>query len=209
MLRNKRLYAMISFLMAVVLLASGFCQFYNAVPLKASGTDDSTQVSAFTPGEEIISERTETSKKYYLGDNSYALDVSLSAIHYKDNYQDKSEQWKDIDLIFDDQNSITKAPYELTVDTGNYSITVKDKKTGQITSLKLIRVGDKDIKDIKNNASISKGKVQWADVATDLDLAITPDNTQVNFDWIVKSENAPHEVEFEIKDGGIPIIYKG
>ena len=44
---------------------------------------------------------------------------------------------------------------------------------------------------------------------TDLDLSVTADNTSVTFDWIVKSENAPHEVQFELNDGGIPIVYKG
>jgi hypothetical protein len=62
---------------------------------------------------------------------------------------------------------------------------------------------------VKSTAVLSKGKVQWADVATDLDLAITADNERVSFDWIVKSENAPHEVTFEIQDGGIPVVYKG
>jgi hypothetical protein len=78
-----------------------------------------------------------------------------------------------------------------------------------VTTLKLTKVGDKDAKDIKQAAKVSKGKVQWNDVATDLDLAIVADNTQVNFDWTVKSENAPHQVEFEIKDGGIPIVFRG
>ena len=74
---------------------------------------------------------------------------------------------------------------------------VKDKKTGQVTTLRLTRVGDKDIKEIKTTASISKGKIQWNDVATGLDLAINAGNTRINFDWIIKSENAPHEMEFE------------
>ena len=75
--------------------------------------------------------------------------------------------------------------------------------------MKLDKVGDKNTKDMKKTAKISKGKVQWDDVATDLDLAITAYNTQVSFDWIVKSENAPHNVEFDIQDGGIPVIYGG
>jgi len=104
MLRNKKLSAMISFIMTIVLLATGLCPFYNAVPLEAAGLDNETQVSASTPGEEIISERTESSKTYCLEDGSYAQDIYIGAIHYKDNYADDSEQWKDIDLTFDENN---------------------------------------------------------------------------------------------------------
>ena len=115
---------------------------------------------------------------------------------------------KDV-LTFDQDNRITRAPYELAVDTQNYSITLKDKKTGQISTLRLTRVGDKEIKNIQKPAAISEGKIQWSDVDTDLDLAITADNTRVSFDWIVKSDNAPHEVQFDFQDGGIPVVFKG
>ena len=92
------------------------------------------------------------------------------SIHYKDNYKDDSEQWKDIDLSFDEQNRITKAPYELTVDTDNYSITIKDKKTGQVSSLKLIKIGDKDIRNIgRRPLMYPKGKssgIMWIPIWT-------------------------------------------
>jgi hypothetical protein len=210
MLRNKKLYAMMSFFMAIFFFAAGFCPYPGSVKLKASGPENFVQTIAYLPGEEIINERTEASKTYYIRDGSYAQDISIGAIHYKDNYKDESEQWKDIDLSFDEKNRITKAPYELTIDTENFSIKVKDKITGQVSELKLIKVGDKDIKETnKTAAKVSKGKAQWNEVATDLDLAITAENMRVNFDWIVKSEAAPHEVTFEIEDGGIPINYRG
>ena len=151
MIRNKRLYAMISIFLALILLAGGLFQYPGSIPIRAAGSEDSAQVSADTSGEEIISERTESSKTYYLEDGSYAQ-ISIGAIHYKDNYADDAEQWKDIDLTFDDQNRITQAPYELSVDTENYSITVKDKMTDQVTTLKLIQIGDQDITDINTTA---------------------------------------------------------
>jgi hypothetical protein len=97
----------------------------------------------------------------------------------------------------------------LTVNTDNYSITVKDKKTNRVSTLTLVRAGDKSINDLQGSARISANKVQWDNAATDLDIAITPCNSRVNFDWIVKSQNAPHEVEFTIQDGGIPIVFQG
>lgn len=76
--------------------------------------------------------------------------------------------------------------------------------------MRLTKIGNQGIQQIeKKAATISQGKIQWDDAATDLDLAITAENTKVSFDWVVKSENAPHEVQFEIEDGGIPIIYRG
>jgi hypothetical protein len=213
MIRRKRWFSILSILLTIAVVAGSFYPVSGIVPLEASGPEDSIQASAGMPGEEIISERTENAKKFDLGDGRYALDVSLGAIHYKDNYSDEKEQWKDIDLTFDENNRINKAPYILTVDPDNKSFTVYDKKTGNTSSVKLNKVGDKDIQDMPDlnakNAEISRGKILWSDVDTDLDLSITADNTRVSFDWVVKSEKAPHEVEFEVEDGGILIIYQG
>ena len=210
-LKNKNIQFTISILLIMLIAAVSFRQFQNPVTVKASGTVsiDLGQGLNYTQGQELVSERTENAKKYYLGKDSYALDVSIGAIHYKDNYANPQELWKDIDLNFKD-GKITKAPYILTVNQDEKSFTVQDKKTSQTTTIKLTRVGNKDIKDIGKQAPVqSDGKIQWENVDTDLDLAITAENTRVSFDWIVKSANAPHEVQFEIKDGGIPITYQG
>jgi hypothetical protein len=209
MMRNIRLNPILSVFLALVIVAVGFCQYSGSIPVKASDLEDTAQSSAYQSGDEIVAERTETTKKCYLAENSYGLDISMGAIHYRDNYKNDFEQWKDIDLTFDKNNRITKAPYELTVDTENYAITIKDKKTGQISTLSLIKIGGKEIKNVQKPALISQGKVQWNDVDIDLDLAVTADNTSISFDWIVKSEYAPHQVEFDFQDGGIPVDFKG
>jgi hypothetical protein len=215
--RKKNLLIIASIFLILIIASGSFWQYNNAVSVEASGmvSIDVGQGARYAPGDEIIAERTENSKKYYTGENDYALDASMGTIHYKDNYADDQEQWKDIDLTFEN-NQITKAPYILTVDEKNMSITVYDKKTGQTTSLGLSKIGDREMSEINEISEIreedskqTQGKIQWSDVDTDLDIAITAQNTRVRFDWIVKSENAPHEVEFEIKDGGIPISYQG
>ncbi len=208
---NKKLTLIMSTFLVLVIAASGFRQYHNAVSVEASGvvSININQASDYAPGQEIISERKENSKKFFLSNSSYALDISLGAMHYKDDYSNQQEPWKDIDLTFKD-NQITKAPYILSVNQDARSLTVQDKKTGRVTSLTLSKVGNIDINNItKKAATISPGKIQWTDIATDLDLAITAENTRVRFDWIVKSEKAPHEMEFEIKDGGITITYGG
>jgi hypothetical protein len=212
--KDKKLLKFTSIILVVVIASVVFWQYHNTVSMEASGVvsvdvGPGAQVKA---GDEIIAERTENAKKYYLGDNSYAVEASLSALHYKDNYSDDQEQWKDIDLTFAN-GEITRAPYILTVDGKNKAFTVYDKKTGKTTSIRLNKIGEKDIRDIKDSgkkeSQVSKGKILWSDVAADMDLAITAENTRVNFDWIVKSEDSPHQVEFEIEDGDLPICYQG
>ena len=90
------------------------------------------------------------------------------------------------------------------MNTNDMSFAVADKKTGQTASVKLTRVGGTVAKDMAaSNVTISVGRIQWDNVTSDLDLAISAYNSRVSFDWVVKSEDAPHEVEFEIHDGGI------
>ena len=44
---------------------------------------------------ELIEFRNENAKTYDLGDGKRQLVVSIGAIHYKDNYADFNEVWKD------------------------------------------------------------------------------------------------------------------
>jgi hypothetical protein len=164
--------------------------------------------SLYAPGQEVIEMRQENSKTTYLGkvgkDDKYALDVSMGAIHYKDDYN-SSEQWKDIDLTFEN-GKITKAPYELTVD--GQSITVRDKKTNSIVALTLSEIGTKSI--AKPSYSFSKGKATALNIATDTDLEIVVDNTRVKFTRVLKSSLAPAECKFGLSQSGtgITVDYK-
>lgn len=62
---------------------------------------------------EIVSSRDQTSKVYYLGNNQYATDTYIGAIHYEDEYAD----WQDIDVTYEEADTgnytikFTKAPY--------------------------------------------------------------------------------------------------
>jgi hypothetical protein len=163
----------------------------------------------YAPGQEVIEKRTENSKTTYLGKtgkaDKYAVNISMGAVHYKDNYFDEREQWKDIDLTFVN-GKITKAPYELTVD-GN-SITVRDKKTNSIVALTLSEVGTKSIS--KPNLVFSKGLATAQNIAVDTDLEIVADNTRVRFTRVLKSDKAPAESKFGLAQvgSGIQVNYK-
>ena len=144
---------------------------------------------------EIVSLRRENSKTFALGNARKALNISIGSIHYKDNYADNSEQWKDIDLTWEG-NRITKAPYELTLE-GN-KITVRDKKTGDISTIELLEIGGKSIP--AQTWEHSKGLVR----AFDTDLEIRAGNSRVSFARILKSDTAPKKAKYRVT-GKVPL----
>lgn len=136
-------------------------------------------VSFHKPGEEMVKLRTETSKTYYLGENERGLEISVGAIHYKNNYADPQEQWKDIDLTWEG-NRITKAPYELVLD-GNKA-TLRDKRTDEVSTIELL--------DIK------PAGLEWM---------IIPEFSSVRFQHILSSDKIPFEARFKVT-GSIPFL---
>jgi len=97
--------------------------------------------------QEIVSLRTERNKVYDLGKGKRRISASLGPVHYKDDYSNLAEDWKDIDLTLVD-GKITKAPFELTV--GKDSIIIKDKRTGDTTELIIVEAAGKDFRLGKN-----------------------------------------------------------
>ncbi len=132
---------------------------------------------AQTSKSDIFSMRTETSKTFGLGNGDYRLEVFSGAVHYKDNYNDLSEAWKNIDLIWEG-NKITKAPYELTLD--GKKITVKDKKTGNISTLELLTTTSK------------------------VPFEIIPGNSSISFRSTIDSTELPFQAQFKVI-GSIPL----
>jgi len=84
---------------------------------------------------ELVNQRTENSKTFALGKGKKCLEAHIGAIHYKDDYADPSEVWKDIDLAWQG-NRITKAPYELIQDGQKF--TLRNKKIGEISTIELL-----------------------------------------------------------------------
>ena len=132
--------------------------------------------------QEIPSKRTESGKTYALnGDAKQKKKVFVAQVgvrHYKDDYNSKDEQWKDIDLTWE-KNRITKAPYELTLD--GQKITVKCKKTGEVSTIELLEVKPSGLK--------------WE---------IVPQNTSINFRHILPTGEMSFEAKFRV-EGKIPL----
>jgi hypothetical protein len=148
--------------------------------------------------QELINQRSENTKTYDLGNGTFRQETCIGAIHYKDDYKDNSEQWKEIDLTLVD-GKITKAPYILEI-KGN-EVTVTDKKSGKVSVVELTSIGTKTLTKSELSAVSSKTDIA---IDTDYQLVVAPDS--VRFQRIIKSEKAPLEATFKIS-GDIPISY--
>lgn len=149
---------------------------------------------------ERIDLRTETSTTYQTGKNTYRTEISIAPKYYKNNYNDDKELWKPIDLSFDSNNSITKAPYILNVNTGNMSLSVHNKKTGEDSTIGLIQIGTGQGKDKKNGITPVKntGNITWLDYVSGLDVSIIATSTSVAFSRTIKYPGVATDASFDI-----------
>ncbi len=129
--------------------------------------------------QELPEKRQENSKRFRVDSKTRQLVVSIGAVHYKDDYADQRESWKDIDLTWEG-NKITKAPYELTLD--GKKITIKDKKSGEVSTIELL-----DSKPVG---------LKWE---------IVPEHTRVSFRHTLSPDKVPFEARFKIV-GNIPFL---
>lgn len=153
-------------------------------------------------GAEVISKRSENSKTYYLGKNEkgldrFSLEISMGVVHYKDNYNNEYEEWKNIDLT-PVNGVVSKAPYILTI--SGKTVTVYDKKTGSVVSLDLAQIDGKTVSS--PILEFSKGKATAQNIATDTDLEITWNENSISFSRILKSSKAPMQATFGISQNG-------
>ena len=163
--------------------------------------------------KEIVENRTENSKTFDIGNGNRRMTTQMGAVHYKDDYTDNAEGWKDIDLNWDG-NKITKAPYELTLK--GKKITIRNKKTNKTTTIEIDSIGGNKLS--KMTLEKSKGFAKINNVAQDTDIEIGIENSAVKFSRIIKSNKAPLDAKFKIigdtslikikasdEDGNLPV----
>lgn len=81
---------------------------------------------------EVINLRTEYSKTFNLGNGKYRLYPEKQLVHFKDDYADKKEEWKTINLEWEN-NKVVNAPYTLEKIDDTYYITDRrNEKSGYI-----------------------------------------------------------------------------
>lgn len=136
---------------------------------------------------ELTRLRQSNSKTFKLDEGKRQLVVSIGSVHYKDNYNDETEPWKDIDLSWEG-NRITKAPFELTLE-GNKA-TIKDKKTGEISTIELLEVGGQTVQPLP--WQFEKG------LAKSGDFEIKVEYGHVRFVRILRTPADPVEAKFKV-----------
>jgi hypothetical protein len=175
----------------LILFISGL--FFYIVPPDISVADSPK------PPTEIVGERTENSKTYDNHDGTRGLTSYIGVIHYKDDYASADERWKDIDTTIVN-GRVDKAPYVMSIDYASGIVTIKDKKTGAITT-----IGLKDIEGeiVKLDNPVEQGNlICFQDVAKDTDIVIEASNTHVRFKRILRSDDAPLTATFAIYQQG-------
>ena len=141
---------------------------------------------------EIISARTQNTKTYDLGNNRKRAEISMGFVHYKNDYSDPNEEYKDIDIVWEG-NKITKAPYILEVN--DLEITFTSKKTGTVQKMTLDKIGsDKSQRPIP--WSFVGREAIWKNAAPNTDVVIEAFNEGVRFKRIIKTNVAPISAEF-------------
>lgn len=146
---------------------------------------------------EVINKRTENSKTFDLGNGNFRQEICIGAVHYKDDYNDEKELFKDIDLTWEN-NKITKAPY--TLERVGNKITVFDKKTGQTGTIEIDSIGETKISPNKVNGS------KTVEVVENVDIKIIPSPDSIRFQTIIKDEKALAKLKYKIS-GSMSIKY--
>lgn len=137
--------------------------------------------------EEIIERRREGSKSFSLGNGRTRLTAYPGPIHYKDHYDDPKEQWKDIDLTWED-NKITKAPYILV--HNDNEIIVTNKRTGAVHTLEILEKAKLSWQRTRSRAQARlEGEI----------IEIIPGRAFVRFRRSLKTADRPLESRFRIE----------
>lgn len=154
----------------------------------------SITIQPVTNGD-IISKRTANSKHFDLGNGKYRAEIYSIPVHYKDNYTDKTELWKDIDLTWQN-GKITKALYYAKLN--GLTLTVTDKQTGKVAIIALEKVGKTSV-NTESTFTFIGNKATIKDFALDTDLEIEATPETVKYTRVLKSDKATLDAQFDIK----------
>lgn len=167
-----------------------------------SSVVDNGNRTTYAIGQEIVERRTENGKTIYMGKNGkndvFKTVIAIGAIHYKDNYSDSNEQWKDIDTTIR-SGRLNTAPYELTINLN--TVTIRDKRSGSVATVTLGSIGGKSVQ-LPTFLTEDGNKATAVNIATDTDLEIVAGGSGVKFTRILKSNKAPADATFMVNKYG-------
>ena len=94
-------------------------------------------------GVEDVTKRAASAKHYKIGKGYVATCFSKDApVHYKDNYTNAKEQWKDVDQSYSEDKGayivFPRMPIEVRVYKDKIGYEIRDKKTGDIKRVELL-----------------------------------------------------------------------
>jgi len=144
--------------------------------------------------EELIGLRTANSKTFNLGGRKRRAEIYSIPVHYKNNYKDVKEQWKDIDTTWRN-GRIDSAPYAAWID--GLTLHYTDKQTCENGTIALEKIGGIDKQATQFTFEGRKATIK--DFDTDLDLMVEAHPSGVRFGVVVKSDKAPRDLQYDIK----------
>ena len=141
----------------------------------------------------MIEKRTENSIVEALPDGKKRVLITPnSPLHYKENYNDENEAWKDIDLTpveVDGKLIVDKAPYSLQVFSGT-RIIYRGNRLKE--TLEVSVQGASDVLPI-----VKDGGIYWENALQDTDINLVLSRTGVAFRAIIKTNKGPKTVVWD------------
>jgi len=154
-------------ILALILLTATFAPVIKT-PVMVASADSPIEITA---------ERTANSKTYDLGGRTRQVEVAMGDIHYKNDYSNDKEPWKDIDLTVKN-GYLGTAPYELWIDGNKY--TMRDKRTGEVSTIELLTSSSKNFE-------------------------VKIENTKVSFTHTIDARELPYVATFKVNGRGFSI----
>lgn len=161
---------------------------------------------------ELVNLRNECSKTFVLEDGRRQLIAKPCPVHYKNDYLNLSEQWKEIDLR-PVGGRIDKAPYILQIDPATLSASYTDKKTGKTTVISVESIADIPISSVlskltrtlESDKNVTRLKV--GGIHSDIQFEIVATRMGVSFRRIIKEGVKPTAI-FKQTGDKIPVLVR-
>jgi hypothetical protein len=148
---------------------------------------------------EIIQLRRGSSKTFDLGNGEKRVSTLLGAVHYKDNYQDNAEDWKEIDLTIDEDNRVTSAPYNVEIFSDRVGYRYLSKMGGTV-EVELVEIDNVAVDNKRFVLRREYNQIFWDNVHDAIDLKILLRPLSVEIFKQLKSESAKRHFRWRIKE---------
>lgn len=150
------------------------------LPLYAAHPVESVPAPTLTPakqGVEQVDKRTPNGKTWHHGGREYTYGGTIGDIHYKDNYGNSAEQWKDIDTSYYEDypefKLYNRMPFNVKIFKNRTGYEIEAKKDGSKYVIELDEIGGKkvtkheDDDDLSFRFEISRAGVRlWKELKT-------------------------------------------